>query len=333
MTTIFLRLGVLIAVFASIFLVTQFLLASYMARRAQTTAVNKRLTLLRSGLSAEAVADILRKGGDLRLSPNAGLLERLNFRFIQTVRLSGISLEPRAVLGICLIAASALTALLLFFAWTAKLRITVGVIELCVCIAIAAGIVVPLLLLSRRADKRRKRMQEQFPVALDIFTRALKAGHPIAAAIDLLTQEMEDPLGSEFGMVADEVAYGAELTDALQNMAERWDLDDIRMFVVSLSLQSETGGNLAEILESLSTVIRERASLYLKVRALSSEGRMSGWMLTVLPVFTLLSVFAVSPQFYFDVAADPIFIYGFTGLIILYFIGVMVIRRMIDLKV
>ena len=96
--------------------------------------------------------------------------------------------------------------------------------------------------------------------------------------------EMPDPIGSQFGLVVDEVSYGAELRDALQNMAERWDLDDMRMFVVSLSVQSETGGNLAEILENLSRVIRERHSILMKVRALSSEGRMTAVMLTVLPI-------------------------------------------------
>jgi tight adherence protein B len=144
---------------------------------------------------------------------------------------------------------------------------------------------------------------------------------------------MEDPLGSEMGLVSDEVSYGANLTDALSALAERWDLDDIRMFVVSLSLQSETGGNLAEILGNLATVIRDRASMYMKVRALSSEGRMSGWMLTVLPVLTFLSMFAVSPQFYLDVATSTRFIWGFAILLVMYFIGVYMIRRLIDLKV
>ena len=144
---------------------------------------------------------------------------------------------------------------------------------------------------------------------------------------------MEDPIGSEFGLVSDEVAYGTDLVDALQAMAERWDLDDMRMFVVSLSLQSQTGGNLAEILENISKVIRDRAQMFMKVRALSSEGRMTGWMLTVLPIFAFVTTFLAVPSFYLDVADDPIFIYGSIGLLIQYVIGVYTIRRMIDLKV
>lgn len=163
--------------------------------------------------------------------------------------------------------------------------------------------------------------------------RALRSGHPVSSAIDLLTHEMEDPIGSEFGVVADEVSYGAELTDALQAMAERWDNADMRMFVVSLSLQSETGGNLSEILENLASVIRARATMYMKVRALSSEGRLTGWMLTVLPIISPLGMVTVNPAFYLDVAADPIFIWGFASLILLYFLGVFIIRHMVDLKV
>ena len=129
------------------------------------------------------------------------------------------------------------------------------------------------------------------------------------------------------------MTYGAELRDALQSMAERWDLDDMRMFVVSLSVQSETGGNLAEILENLSQVIRERHSMMMKVRALSSEGRMTAMMLTILPVFTFVDAVPVQPGFFLDVANDPWFVPGFAMLIILYTIGFFTIRRMVDLKV
>lgn len=190
-----------------------------------------------------------------------------------------------------------------------------------------------MIVLSHMASKRKKRMQEQFPVALDIFVRGLRSGHPIASALDLLTKEMEDPLGTEFGLVVDEISYGADMRDALQNMADRWGIDDIQMFVVSLSVQNETGGNLAEILANLSTVIRERHTMYMKVRALSSEGRMTALILTALPVLAFSALFLSNPAFYLDVAQDPIFPIGFIGLIVLYIVGFISIRRMIDLKV
>ena len=144
---------------------------------------------------------------------------------------------------------------------------------------------------------------------------------------------MEDPIGSEFGLISDEVAYGADLIGALEHMAERWALDDMKMFVVSLSVQSQTGGNLAEILDNISKVIRARHQMFLKVRALSSEGRMTAWMLTVLPVFAFVSIFLLTPQFYLETAEDPIFIYGAITLLVMYLLGVYIIRRLIDLKV
>lgn len=333
MSAILIRLVVLIAVFAGIFLLSQVILLGYVNRRAETKAVNRRLGLLKAGIVGDRLGDILRKGVPDRVRPDAGLLTRWFYRFQCTVRIADIRTEPRTLIAISLLSFVAVATLLLFLAWASGRQVTVGTLELVSLISLALTIALPIMLINRRKEKRRRKMEEQFPVALDIFTRALKAGHPISSAIDLLTKEMQDPLGSEFGIVADQVAYGAELTSSLLDLADRWDLPDMRMFVVSISLQNETGGNLAEILGNLSSVIRERASMHMKVRALSSEGKMSGWMLTILPIFTLLLLFTLNSSFYFDVAGDPIFIYGFTGLIILYFIGVYTIRRMIDLKV
>jgi len=333
MTAIAVRLAALIAVFVSVFLISQLVLSSTMNRRAEKQAINKRLQLLRSGVSRETIASILRNNMPGRLSENAGPLERLTFAFKRMVGNAGLSSSPGTVFIAMMVGFALLLCLLSLLFWINGIAFTGGVLELVLGLSAAIAIGLPWMVLSQMAQRRRKRMQEQFPLALDVFTRSLKVGHPIATAIQLLTEEVEDPLGSEFGLIADEIAYGANLSDALLAFADRWDIEDIKMFVVCVAVQSETGGNLAEILENLSVVIRERASLYLKVRALSSEGRMSGWMLTALPILTFISVFMSSPSFYLNVADDPIFIYGFSSLIILYFIGVIVIRRMVDLKV
>jgi tight adherence protein B len=333
MNPVLIRLVVMIAVFASIFLLSQVVIGSILNRRSETRAVNRRLQLLRAGESVQAITDILRKNVPDLLPDDAHIGQRLYHSYQRQVRMAAVGFRPDVLLFACTTAFIGLISGMLVLSWLFEFRISAGLVELITGVSAAAAFGLPILWIGRRAEKRRKRMEEQFPIALDIFTRALRAGHPVASAIDLLTNEMEDPLGSEFGLVADEVSYGANLNDALMRMGARWDLADIRMFVTSLSLQSETGGNLAEILANLSNVIRERASMYMKVRALSSEGRMSGWMLTVLPVITLLSMFSVNPGFYLDVAGEPAFIYGFTGLIALYIIGVLTIRRMVDLKV
>ncbi|MDE2561351.1 MAG: type II secretion system F family protein [Sphingomonadales bacterium] len=333
MSGLLIRLVILIAIFVSVLIFSQVVVAAFLNSRAQRHAINKRLQLLRSGIGRDSVMAILRRNVPARLAGNAGPIEKLFFHLRQLVANSGMGLNSTAIIALMGMAFLVLASFLLVLAMSSRFQVTIGIVELILGVSAAAAFGIPLMLLGRLAQKRRKRMEEQFPVALDVFSRALRAGHPISAAIELLTQEVEDPLGSEFGLVSDEVAYGAELNDALLGLAERWDLEDVRMFVISLAVQSETGGNLAEILENLTKVIRERAALYMKVRALSSEGRMSGWLLTILPVLGFVSMFLVAPQFYFDVAEDPMFFWGFTGLIVMYLIGVLMIRKIIDIKV
>ncbi|AIT78907.1 type II secretion system F family protein [Novosphingobium pentaromativorans] len=333
MTGLFVRLFVLIAAFVAVFLISQTFLRFFWDRRSERSGINERLRMLRAGLSRETVAYNLLKNAPPHLSAHAGWIERKYVNFIRMVMMAAIRTDAKQILLRMVIAFFASLGLLLLVLFVLRITITLGVVQLVVVLCLGATIALPILLISRKAEQRRKRMEEQFPVALDIFSRSLRSGHPIASAVGIITEEMPDPVGTEFGLVSDEVAYGAELNDAFAAMAERWDLEDIRMFVVCVSVQSETGGNLAEILDNLSKVIRERAALYLKVRALSSEGRMTGWMLTVLPVFTLLSMFLVNPKFYLDVAQDPIFVVGFPALFVLYCVGVYAIRRLTDLKV
>ena len=327
------RILILLAVFAAVFLVASVGLDSLQQRQAKKSAVNKRLELIGRGIDREEVLDELVKRRPQGFD-NLPEFARVRMQAFQRLTfMSGIQISFRRIVTLLIFATIALFVGMLFIALLIGTTLTFGTIQIALIFAVALGAFVPILIIQRMAQNRRKRMETQFPVALDIFVRALRTGHPVASAIDLLTTEMEDPIGSEFGLVSDEVAYGTDLVDALQAMAERWDLDDMRMFVVSLSLQSQTGGNLAEILENISKVIRDRAQMFMKVRALSSEGRMTGWMLTVLPIFAFVTTFLAVPSFYLDVADDPIFIYGSIGLLIQYVIGVYTIRRMIDLKV
>lgn len=327
------RIGLLSAIFASIFLLSQVLLGGAWRRRAESGAVNLRLRMIRQGSSRDHVVERLRKNTPREFANLHPLVSSRLQSLQRMLMASALPLSPMQILvtmgGLFLM----LCAILLLGARAGGFPLNFGVLQMSVAIAFAAAIGLPLMVINIISQRRHKRIEEQFPIALDVFVRALRSGHPIASAIDLLTHEMEDPIGSEFGLVSDEVAYGADLSEALEDMAERWDLDDMRMFVVSLSVQSETGGNLAEILQNLSEVIRARASLYMKVRALSSEGRMTGWMLTILPVATFVGLFLVNPRFYLDVAKDPIFVIGFPALIVVYFIGFFMIRRMVDLKV
>ncbi|MCB2051092.1 MAG: type II secretion system F family protein [Novosphingobium sp.] len=333
MYDVLIRVVVMLAVFASVFLIAQVVISYADRNRARLTAINTRLRMVREGRSREEVMAHLRKNEPSEFAHLPPLLAKSLQSFQRMMMAAAVPFTPTqglvGIFGLFIL----LCAIMLFGASAAGFRFTSGTILLILAVGFCAAVVIPVLIVSMIAQRRRKRIETQFPISLDIFVRALRSGHPIAAAIDLLTKEMEDPIGSEFGLVADEVSYGADLRDALEGMAERWNLDDMRMFVVSLSVQSETGGNLAEILENLSKVIRDRAAMYMKVRALSSEGRMTGWMLTALPIFAFVLLFSINPSFYLNVAQDPIFTYGFIGLMLLYTVGVLTIRKMIDLKV
>lgn len=327
------RFLILLAIFAAVFLAMQVLLRVTVERRVHVGAINKRLKMIASGTAREDVINVLRKNDPLQLGEGASPWYKLYVALHRNLTMAAVPWTATQVAMAMAALFAALVLIVAIGAWSANYPLTSGVVQLILAFAAAVSVGVPLMVISFLAQRRRKRMQEQFPIALDIFVRSLRSGHPVASALELLTQEMEDPIGTEFGLVTDEIAYGAELTDALNDMAERWDLDDIRMFVVSLSVQNETGGNLAEILDNLSKVIRERASLYLKVRALSSEGRMTGLMLTGLPIFAFVMVFMLSPRFYLDVAGDPIFYIGFPLMLAWYGVGVIAIRKMVNIRV
>lgn len=328
-----LRILLLVLVFAAVLLGAQALLQIWRVARQRDRGINRRLDLIAKGFDRAAIAQRLRRdsneGGIFLPGALAGAGRKLD----SMLRGTGLGIPPIRLLLIMISVTVLIFVVANIVALIAGFAASLGTIVMIGTFSIVLGLVLPLLWLARNADRRRKRLAEQFPVALDIFVRGLRAGHPVAAALELLTVEMSDPIGSEFGLVVDEVTYGADLRDALHNMAERCDLDDMRMFVVSLAIQNETGGNLAEILENLSQVIRERASIALMVRALSSEGRMTGTILTALPLLAFTGLFLVNPSFYLDVANDRAFVFGFSFLIALYVTGFVTIRRMVDLKV
>ena len=333
MSETWIKVIVLTCVFGAVLLGVETLVRWFAESRENVKAINLRLKLIGEGRTRGEALSILR---DRRANLEAGAppsLRRVARSFDRMVTAAQVKMASSRLFTMLALIPVAVFVLLIVLVAASGGAINLGRLLLLATFAVALGISIPLMALRYKANRTRRRMEEQFPVALDVFVRGLRAGHPVAAALDLLTVEMPDPLGSEFGTVIDEVTYGADLRDALADLAERWDMDDIRMFVVSLSIQSETGGNLAEILENLSRVIRERAAMMMKVRALSSEGRMTAMMLTGLPILSFTALFIFQPAFYLAVADDPWFIPGFAILLILYAIGFYSIRRMVDLKV
>ncbi len=319
--------------FGAVLLLVEVVVGWMASNRAEGKAINLRLRMIGEGRDREQTMSLLRRRESALPTGLPPVLQHFGQRFERMLIAAQVTVPTGRLMLMILLAPVAIFFGILVLMTLFGVPIAIGRILMVTAFAVAVGAFLPLMFLQFKANRTRKKMQDQFPVALDVFVRGLRAGHPIAAALDLLTVEMPDPIGSQFGVVVDEVTYGAELRDALQAMADRWELEDMHMFVVSLSVQAETGGNLAEILDNLSTVIRERHSMYLKVRALSSEGRMTAIMLTVLPVFAFASLFLLNSAFYLEVADDPAFLPGFLGLIIAYIIGFIWIRKLVDLKV
>jgi tight adherence protein B len=164
----------------------------------------------------------------------------------------------------------------------------------------------PLLVLKFMRGRRQKKFGAQFPDALDIIVRSLRAGHPVPVAIGMVAREMPDPIGSEFGIVADEITYGADLETGMRNLFFRIGQEDLPLFVTAVAIQGSTGGNLGEILENLSAVIRERFKMRRKIRALAAEGRASAMILSSLPILMFLVIQVITPDFYASVWHEEI---------------------------
>jgi tight adherence protein B len=200
-------------------------------------------------------------------------------------------------------------------------------------VSLGAGIGGPIAFLYYKKAGRLKTFAEQLPDALDIMVRSLQAGHPISAAMTLVTKEMPDPIGTEFGIAVDEMTYGLELREALANLGERVDVEDYQYVVVSINIQHETGGNLAEVLHGLSTVIRARFRMFKKIKALSAEGRLSAKILAILPIGFAALTFSNKPHYYINAADDPLF-WPLVGVALgLELVGVYIMYKLVNFRV
>ena len=193
-------------------------------------------------------------------------------------------------------------------------------------------LVLPLLTLRHMRKRRHKLFGVQLPEALDLITRGLRAGHPVPVALMMVGREMPDPIGSEFGLVADEVTYGSDLIKALNNMWERVGHEDLPLFITAVSIQSTTGGNLREILDGLSNVIRERGKLKRKIRAISSEGRMSAYILTAVPCTLMTILLVFMPDYYGAVMDIPMTWYLLGGGVSWLLLGNFIMFKMASFK-
>jgi len=284
--------------------------------------VNRRLALLQDGKDTEEVLGILRaerEGSEQtdRLPVIGPLMEMARHANITlTVPQIGISLVVLTIISFLLLS--------LF---------TGAVVQIRIVVALVVGYATFYIWLRGKAKKRISMFEEQLPDALDLMVRSLRVGHPMTAAVGIVAREMADPLGTEFGLIADEATYGMTVPDAIERMAQRVPVPDLRFFAIAVSIQSQSGGNLAEVLEGLSRVIRARFKLFRKIRAITSEARWSGWFLSIFPVIALLLVQVVKPDYYDKVSDHPLFMPGAIVTFVLLIVNIFFMRMLVNIKV
>lgn len=203
---------------------------------------------------------------------------------------------------------------------------------LCVMLSVACAFL-PLLWLKMKRRKRFKQFGAQLPDALELIARALRSGHSIGAGFNLVAQEMNDPIASEFTKVFEEQNLGIPIDEALKNMLERIPNLDLKFFATAIILQRTTGGDLAEILDKIGELVRERFKIWGQVQALTGEGRLSGVVLLGLPPVLFAAVYKLNPEYLQVLFSDPMGIKMLVGAVIMQLLGALVIRKIVNIKV
>ena len=288
--------------------------------RSEKKAINRRLVLGTQLASQTDVLEALRKERGVDFLDQIGSFKSLNEIVIQTgLRLSG------ALLLTVIVVLSVPLCLLFAFAFGLGLWAAAP-------LAFLASVALLYLYLRRARARRIAAFAEQLPDALDVLVRGLKAGHPFRVALGLVAREMPDPAGTEFGILADEIMFGLGQSVAVQNLCQRVGQDDLTFFSIAISIQSETGGNLGEILGRLSHLMRNRSKLRLKIRSLSAEGRLSGIALSLAPFVLFGIITLISPDYFLAVKNHPVVPIAAAVAGILLVIGNVMMYRMVNFK-
>ncbi len=316
--------------FAAVVLISLTVAELVFNARDRNRQVNRRLTLLASNMAPDTVYSTLVKKSPTDALSNAapGFYERAT----RYCRQAGLSIGPqRLAVLVLVIAAGIWLCALAFLSLTTHQDPLVNAATSFVG-ALGLTVMGAFLWVAQRRQKRLRVIEEQLPLALDIVIRSLRAGHPVIMAVKLASNEMGDPIGTELGLVVDETTYGVEFRHALANLARRTGSSYIHFFAISVASQSETGGNLAEILGNLNGTIRAQQALHLRVKALASEGRMSAWVLSLIPVGLVCAVMLMNPTYYTSKMNDPIFWPSAFVIGMIYLLGQFAIYRIVNFK-
>lgn len=284
--------------------------------------VNRRLALMEKGAGREQVLEQLRKEMTQHIKSRqiplysilASKAQKANIAFspVQIVMLMGV------------------LAGLSFVGLTVGTTASVSVRAL---VAVVMGVGGIFVWINMKANKRMALIEEQLPEAVELMVRSLRVGHPFSSAINIVAKEVPDPLGSEMGVIADEAAYGRDMGESLKAMAERIDMQDLRFLAVAVNIQTQAGGNLAEILDGLAKVIRARFKLFRRVKAITAESKWSGTFLSGFPLLALVGINVAQPNYYDDVMNTPAFVPACLVVAAFLVANIFVMKALVNIKV
>ncbi|MDQ2064886.1 type II secretion system F family protein [Xinfangfangia sp. CPCC 101601] len=284
--------------------------------------ISRRLTLLEKNGNREQVLEQLRKEMSQHLNSRSIPLYSILAKKAQR---ANIAFSPSQLVGIM--------AGLSVFSFLALTVGTEAAFGIRVFLAIGMGVGGVYVWINNKAKKRMSLLEEQLPDAVELMVRSLRVGHPFSAAIGIVAKEVADPLGSEFGVIADEAAYGRDIAESLKAFAERMDSQDLRFLAVAVAIQQTSGGNLAEILEGLAKVIRARFKLFRRVRAITAEAKWSGMFLSAFPILALVMINVLKPDYYDDVRQTAAFVPAALVVLAFLVINVIFMKIMVNIKV
>lgn len=284
--------------------------------------ISRRLTLLEKNGNREQVLEQLRKEMSQHLNSKSIPLYSILAKKAQR---ANIAFSPKALIGIM--------AGLSVFAFLAMTVGTSAELGIRVIVSIGMGVGGVYVWVNNKAKKRMSLMEEQLPDAVELMVRSLRVGHPFSSAIGIVAKEVPDPLGSEFGVIADEAAYGRDVAESLKAFAERMDSQDLRFLAVAVSIQQTSGGNLAEILEGLAKVVRARFKLFRRVRAITAEAKWSGMFLSAFPIVALIMINVIKPDYYDEVRETAAFVPAALVVVTFLILNVIFMKIMVNIKV
>ena len=316
----------LIMVFIAVFLLAQsFMMPVFGAERQAAKRLKRRLGAVLEKDNRQHAATMLRKKYLQELTPLERRLEALPGMagLVPLIEQSGREMPAYRLVLICLLLGAAA-------AWAAWM------LTLNPYLALLAGVaacMAPVIRLNMERSQRMTRFEEQLPEALDVMVRALKAGHPFSGTLQLVADEMDEPISREYAITFADINYGLDVKQAFLNMLERIPNMTLMTMVTAVVVQRETGGNLTEILSNISAVIRGRFRLQRMVKTLSAEGRMSSWILALIPFLLFIGIMVTTPTYLPILIEDPLGIKIIAVSFVLQVIGILWLKKIIRINV